>query len=96
LLYKPRTQQEIDQIIQRTADAIEKRELEEVAIPFFETIRPVALVAGKLGGAALAFMIPFFGYAIDDYMVAFQEPQNIEKLLKIIEERRVARKEREK
>jgi hypothetical protein len=36
---------------------------------------------GKLGGAALAFMIPLFGYALDDYMVAFQEPKNIEKLL---------------
>ncbi len=96
LLYKPRTEAEIDQIILKTADAIEKYELWEPAFLFFETIRPVALVGGKITAAGLAFIIPLIGYSVDDYLVAFQEPKNIDKIQKILDERRIALKERQK
>jgi hypothetical protein len=96
LLYKPRTEAEIDQIILKTADIIEKHELWEPAFLFFETIRPVALVGGKITAAGLAFIIPLIGYSIDDYLVAFQEPASIDKIQKILEERRVAMKERQR
>jgi hypothetical protein len=96
MLYKPRTTAEIDAIIERTAEFIYKKELEEVAFLVFETIKPVALVGGKLGGASLAFLIPIIGYSVDDYMVAFQEPENIDKLLRIIETRRLERIESRK
>ena len=96
MLYKPRTDAEIDQIILKTADVIEKYELWEPAFLFFETIKPVALVGGKITAAGLAFIIPLIGYTIDDYLVAFQEPTNIDKLQKLLEERRTALKERQR
>jgi len=96
LLYKPRTQAEIDEITVKAAKLIEKHELEEVAMLFFESIKPVSRIGGKLGGMALAFLIPVFGYGIDDYLVALQEPEQIEKLLKMVEASYEKRREKEK
>lgn len=34
-----------------------------------------------------AGLIPFIGHAIDDYFVVFRERQNVEKLIKLVEEK---------
>jgi len=99
LLWKDRTPEEIEKIIEKTAEFIVKHELEDPAILFFESIKPVAPVGGRLGGAAFAWLIPFIGHGIDDYFVVFREPENIEKLLKMIEDKRqviIQNREKEK
>ena len=91
-LWKNRSDEEIEQVIERAANYILKYDLVEPAILFFESVKPVAPVGGRLGGASLAWLIPLIGFGIDDYFVVFREPKNIEKLLKIIEEKAEERK----
>lgn len=88
MLWKDRTPEEIEKVIEKTAEFIVKHGLEEPAILFFESIKPLAPVGGRFGGAAFAWLIPFIGHAIDDYFVVFREPENIEKLLRMIEDKK--------
>jgi len=88
MLYKPRTPEEIDKIIERAADYIIKYELDVPADLLLETYKPFAYVGGRLGGAGLAFLIPIIGYSVDDYMVAFNDPENVDKLLKLVHNKR--------
>ena len=95
-MWKERSIEEIEKIIEKTAELIIKYEIEDPAILFFETIKPVAPIGGRLGGAAFAWLIPLIGHGLDDYFVVFQEPKNIEKLLKLIEKKRQATREAKK
>ena len=96
MLWKVRTPEEIEEVIKKTAERIVQYELAEPAILFFESLKPVALIGGRLGGASLAWLIPFVGHVVDDYFVAFSEPANIEKLLRLIEEKRKEKEQAKK
>lgn len=95
-LWKDRTDQEIEVFIDKTAERIVSYGLVEPSILFFESIKPVAIIGGRLGGAAFAWLIPFIGFSLDDYFVVFREPRNVEKLLKLIEEKNEKKKVVEK
>jgi len=88
LLWKNRTPEEIENIIEKTAEKIVQYEMVEPAILFFGGVKPIAYVGGRLGGASLAWLIPFVGHAVDDYFVVFSDTNNIEKLLNLIEEKK--------
>jgi hypothetical protein len=95
-LWKVRTPEEIEEIIEKTAERIVQYDLEDPAILFFESIKPVALIGGRIGGAAFAWLIPFIGHTVDDYFVVFSEPANVEKLLRLIEEKRKEKEQAKK
>jgi hypothetical protein len=95
-LWKPRTEEEINAIIEKTAEAILKYDMVEPAMLFFESIKPLSYMSGKMVATSLAFLIPIIGYSLDDFFVAFQESTNIEKLLTIIETRKKAEQEKKK
>lgn len=96
MLWKVRTPEEIEGIIEKTAETVVQYELVEPAILFFESIKPVAYIGGRLGGAAFAWLIPFIGHKVDDYFVVFSEPANVEKLLRLIEEKRKEKEQAKK
>ena len=75
-----------DRIINRIADEVIKRELETVTIMFLESVKPVSYIGSQF---SLAFLAPFsvFGDLGLDYAKFFEKRENVEKLLKRIEER---------
>ena len=85
MLWKNRTDEEMEAFIEKTAERIVRYDLDAPTMLFFESIKPVAPIGGRLGGAALAWLIPFLGYGVDDYFVAFRERDNIDTLLRLIE-----------
>ena len=87
LLWKNRTSEEMEKVIEKTADRIMKYDLDVPTMLFFESIKPVAPIGGRLGGAAFAWLIPFIGHGVDDYFVVFRERDNIDILLRLIEEK---------
>ncbi|MBN1683546.1 hypothetical protein JW865_08360 [Candidatus Bathyarchaeota archaeon] len=95
-LYKARSEEEINAIIERTAEAVLKYDLVEPAVLFFESVKPLSFMGGKMAATGLAFLIPLIGYSIDDFFVVFQETANIEKLLNIIETRKMAELEKKR
>ncbi len=95
-LWKPRTDEEINAIIEKTAEAILKYEMVEPAMLFFESIKPLSYMGGKMVATGLAFLIPIIGYSLDDFFVVFQESSNIDKLLNIIETRKLAEQEKKR
>ena len=96
MLWKERTDEEIEKFIEKTAERIIKYDLVTPAILFFESIKPIAPIVGRLGGAAFAWLIPFIGHTVDDYFAIFREPENIEKLLRLIEEKNKEKMEKDK
>jgi len=87
LLWKNRTPEEIDAILERIANTVVENDMEAPAILFFESIKPIAPIGARIGGGFLSGLIPLIGYSIDDLFVAFRERENVEKVLQLIEAR---------
>lgn len=86
MVWKNRTQDEIDETIDKIADWVIRNDMEDPAILFFESIKPVAGIGARLGGAMFSGLIPLIGWGVDDRFVVFRERQNVEKVIKLIEE----------
>lgn len=96
MLWKNRTQEEIDQIIEKVAQIIIERDLVEPAILFFHSYKPISPLGGRIGGMTFAWLIPFMGHIVDDYFVVFREPKNVEKVIKLIEQKNKAKNKEKK
>jgi hypothetical protein len=84
---KELTAQDELRIIEKISDEIVKRRLETMAIMFLETAKPLSFVGSQL---AITFVGPFlglFGNIGVDYIMFFNKHENVEKLLKRIEEK---------
>lgn len=75
-----------ERIIKRITDAVMKRGLETVAIVTLETIKPVSYVGSQLSMAFVAPFLAIFGDLGIDYIAFFNKRENVERLLKRIEE----------
>jgi len=87
LMWDEPTPEEKEDIIKRVADAIYKYDMDLVAILFLESIKPLASVGGQLARYMLAPFVPFVGERSMPYLATFQEKENLEKLIKVLEER---------
>jgi hypothetical protein len=85
MVWKNRTQEEIDDTIEKIADWVIRNDMEDPAILFFESIKPVAGIGARLGGAMFAGLIPLIGWGVDDRFVAFRESKDVEKVIQLIE-----------
>jgi hypothetical protein len=85
VVWKNRTQDEIDETIDKIADWVIRNDMEDPAILFFESIKPVAGVGARIGGAMFAGLIPLIGWGVDDRFVAFREGKDVEKVIQLIE-----------
>lgn len=75
-----------EQIINRITDEVMKRELEAVAIMFLETVKPISFIGSQLGLVFVAPFLSIFGDLGIDYIRFFEKRENVEKLLKKLEE----------
>jgi len=100
VVWKNRTQDEIDETIEMIADWVIRNDMEDPAILFFESIKPVAGIGSRIGGAMFAGLIPLIGWGVDDRFVAFREGKDVEKVIQLIEKaseaKHTAREEQKK
>jgi hypothetical protein len=75
-----------ERIINRITDEVMKRELETVAIIFLESVKPISFVGSQMGMAFVAPFLIIFGDLGIDYIKFFEKRENVEKLLKRLEE----------
>lgn len=79
--------EEKDEIIMRVAETIYKYDMDLVAILVLESIKPLASVGGQLARYMIAPFVPFVGEKSIPYLATFQDKENLEKLIRQLEER---------
>lgn len=80
------TPEEEERIINRITDEVMKREFEGIAIMFLESIKPVSYIGSQMSMVLVAPFLSIFGGLGIDYIKFFEKHENVEKLLKRIEE----------
>jgi len=79
--------EEQEAIIKRVAETIYKYDMDLVAILMLESIKPLATVGSQLARFVVAPFIPFVGEKSMPYLATFERKENVEKLIRVLEER---------
>jgi len=90
------TPEEEEGVIKKAYEFISKHGLEEAALLILYSVKPMAPLGGALGRFFLGPLIPFIGHREETIITAFEQPENIEKLIQMIETKRREDKERKK
>lgn len=81
------TEEEVDGLIERATAEVSKRGMTVPAVLYLELHKPVANVAAHAALAFAPFLVPLFGFdAINDYSRLLTKRENVERLIKSIEE----------
>lgn len=86
MFWDEKTQEEQDDLIKTTVKFLEKYGMEVPAILFLESIKPLVSLGGQLGRYFLGPILPFIGEREDAFIQTFEKHENIEKLIKMLEE----------
>jgi len=78
---------EKDEMIKKAADTIYKYDMDLVAILVLESMKPLASVWGQLSRFMVAPFIPFIGDRSMPYLATFQNKENVERLIRILEDK---------
>lgn len=73
-------------MIKKAAKILKKYEMEVPAILILGSVKPLAYLGGQLGRFFLAPLLPFIGKREDSLIQTFEKSDNIEKLIKMLEE----------
>src|SRR4030042_130048 len=91
------TEEEVDEVLRKTAEKIHLYGMETVAILTLESIKPVVYVGGELSRVVIAPFLPALGPQYDtlgDKLITiFENRKNIEKLIQMLE--KIARGEKD-
>ena len=85
LVWKESLPDEQKKMVKRLAEIISKYNLETASIFILELIKPIVYI---MGGMSRIFLAPFFilvGHDADVFLTTFEKRENIEQLLKILE-----------
>lgn len=82
------TPEEEDDLITRTAEAILKHEMDAAAILMLQSFKPLVSFGGQVGRFFLGPFLPFMGEREDALIQTFEKRENVEKLIRILEEAR--------
>jgi len=97
---EPLSDDERDKLINDLAKKIVDRGMETPAVLFLEMHKPISFLAGQSMIAASPFLVPLFGQAgVRGYSQLLNEPDNVERLIRRIEDLSVEKdieKKREK
>jgi hypothetical protein len=74
-------------IIKKMAEFIYKYDMDLGAILLLEVIKPFSSIGSQLARYMVAPFIPFIGEESMPYFATFENKQNVEKLIRMIEER---------
>jgi len=76
-----------EKIIEKAAETIYKYDMDLVAILVLESIKPLATIGSQMTRYMIAPFVPFIGERSIPYLATFESKQNVEKLIKLLEER---------
>ena len=79
------TPEEEDDLINRTAEAILKHEMDAAAILVLQSFKPLVSFGGQVGRFFLGPFLPFMGEREDALIQTFEKRENVEKLIRILE-----------
>lgn len=87
LFWELSTEEEMDAMINRIADLVSKYQMETTAVLVLESIKPLTPAGGPLARVFVSPWLHFVGINTRQVINTLEEPKNIEKLIKILEER---------
>ncbi|MCW3991981.1 MAG: hypothetical protein NWE79_04685 [Candidatus Bathyarchaeota archaeon] len=82
------TPEEEDALIKKAAEAILKYEMDAAAILVLQSFKPLVSFGGQVGRFFLGPLLPFMGEREDALIQTFEKRENVEKLIRILEEAR--------
>jgi hypothetical protein len=86
-LEKDLTEEETDALITKAATEIRRRKMQVPAIVALEMHKPLGYIAANASVAMAPFLIPILGFDfVNDYSRLIAKRENIERLLKMLEE----------
>lgn len=86
-MWKKVEPEEEDEMIEEAVELIFKHGLETIAILVLQTAKPMCYIGGEFGRFFLAPLIPIMGHKGDIFLTTFEKRENLEKIIKKIEER---------
>jgi hypothetical protein len=86
-LFDEPSPEEVDKMIEEVADKIFDYNMDLVAILMLETLKPLSSVYAPMGRFMVAPFLPVVGEASGRYLAAFQDKQNVEKLIRLLEDK---------
>lgn len=85
------TEEQTQELLDKCANEIRRRQLEAPAIVFLEMHKPLSNVFAHAGMASAPFLVPLFGFDfVNDYSNLLQKKDNVERLICMLE---IAREE---
>jgi hypothetical protein len=87
MMWDDPSDKEKDEMITNVAETIYKYDMDLVAILILESIKPLASVGGQLTRFMVAPFIPFIGDKSMPYLATFQNKENVERLIRILEDK---------
>lgn len=96
MFWKDTTPEEQDDIVKKTVRILEKYGMEVPAILILGSVKPLVYLGGQLGRYFLGPLLPFVGEREDALIQTFEKRDNIEKIIKMLEESKKIEKERKK
>lgn len=79
---------EEDDLIKKTAEMILKYDMDTAAILMLQSFKPLVSFGGQVGRFFLGPLLPFMGEREDALIQTFEKRENVEKLIKILEDKR--------
>ncbi len=83
------TEEEVDEIIRKTAEKIQQYGMETAAILTLESVKPLVYIGGEMSRLMISPFLPAFGPAANELgenlINVFEERENVEKLIIILE-----------
>jgi len=86
MIWDDPSDQEKDEMIKKAAETIYKYDMDLVAILILESMKPLASVGGQLSRFMVAPFIPFIGDKSMPYLATFQNKENVERLISLLED----------
>ena len=82
--------EEVDEIIRKTAEKIHQYGMETVAILTLESVKPLVYIGGEMSRLMISPFLPALGPAVNELgenlINVFEDRENVEKLIVILEE----------
>lgn len=83
------SEEKTQELLDKCADEIRKRQLEAPVILFLEMHKPLSNVMAHLGVTSAPFLVPLFGFDfVNEYSALLKKRDNVEALITMLEEPR--------
>lgn len=86
-IWKDVEPEEEEELIKRAADLVERHKIEPIALLVLNTVKPLVYVGGEMSRFFIAPLLPFLDHKADALIHTFEQRENIDELISIIEKR---------